>query len=102
MRWLDDEFPPTTTDAVWLAEVGRREWMVVTRDKKIRTRPAERAAIVAASVGCFVLDQKKDPTRWEYLKLLAGRLDDMEILFKNTPTPFLYAVSASGQLRLLP
>jgi hypothetical protein len=37
VRWLEDEFAPGTRDTVWLREVGARGWLVVTRDKRIRT-----------------------------------------------------------------
>lgn len=99
--WLEDVFPDDTPDPTWLAEAGEKGWLVITRDKKIRTRPGERAAIAAAGVGCFVLTQKKDPSKWEYLKLLAQTLDEIERIFDETPKPFLFEVSGSGQLKRL-
>src|SRR5205814_5888396 len=68
VRWLDDEFPHGTPDHVWLARAGATRWLVIMRDKKVRSRPAERRAILENNVGCFCLIQKHDPTRWGYLK----------------------------------
>lgn len=99
--WLEDVFPHDTPDPTWLAEAGQKGWLVITRDKKIRTRPGERAAIAAAGVGCFVLTQKKDPTKWEYVKLLALTMDEMERIFDETPKPFIFEVNANGQFKRL-
>ena len=97
--WLEDEFPHDATEEVWLKEAGNRGWLVVSRDKKIRTRPGERQALLDATVGCFILTQKQSLTRWDYLKLLAATLDEMEGAFASTQRPFIYAVGRRGHLR---
>src|SRR3990172_10076825 len=84
VRWLEDEFQHDTKETVWLPEIGRRGWLVVSRDKKIRTRPGERRALLEARVGCFILAQKQNLTRWDYLKLLTATLDEMLRLFAST------------------
>jgi hypothetical protein len=99
VRWLEDEFQHDTKETVWLQEIGRRGWLVVSRDKKIRTRPGERRALLDAAVGCFIVAQKQNLTRWEYLKLLAATLDEMERVFASTERPFIYTVGRTGQLR---
>jgi len=101
VRWLEDEFAHDTPDALWLTEIGARGWLVVCRDKRIRTRPGERQAIIDGQVGCFCLTQKQPLTRWQYLKLLALTLDEMGQMFERTPRPFIYGVGGTGQLRLL-
>ena len=101
VRWLEDEFQHDTRETVWLPEVGSRGWIVISRDKKIRTRPGERQALLEAGVGCFILTQKQPLTRWDYLKLLAATLDQMERVFANTKKPFIYAVGRTGKLRPL-
>jgi hypothetical protein len=100
--WLEDIFPHNTPDMTWLPDVGARGWLVVSRDKKIRTRPGERQAIIDGRVGCFCLIQKQPLNRWQYLKLLVMTLDEMQRIFTATPRPFLYGVGAAGQLRPLP
>lgn len=45
--WLEDLFRHDTRDADWLARAGSAEWLVIMRDKKVRTRAGERAVIVA-------------------------------------------------------
>jgi PIN like domain len=49
-RHLQDDFPPDTADVDWLPEVGRREWVVVTGDRRITKKPPERKALEEANV----------------------------------------------------
>lgn len=50
-----DLFEGDTPDVVWIAEVGRRGWVVLTRDQEIRRRPNELAAVRAARIHLFAL-----------------------------------------------
>lgn len=50
-----DHFADDTPDPQWLAAVGRRGWIVLTRDQRIRTRPNELAAVRAARLHVFAL-----------------------------------------------
>lgn len=38
-RVHDDHFDPDESDDVWLAECGRRHWIVITADKRILKDP---------------------------------------------------------------
>jgi hypothetical protein len=99
--WLEDRFPHGTKDAVWLREAGLNEWLVVSRDKRLRSRPGELRAILENNVGCFCFTQKQAITRWEYLKLFARSLDEMERIFATEPRPFVFGVGATGIFRPL-
>ena len=96
--WLEDRFAHNTRDEDWLRSAGEEQWLVISRDKKIRTRPAERQAILDGRVGCFILTQGRDPTRWQYLKLLALTLDEMERVDARTVRPFIYSVGRTGSM----
>lgn len=50
-----DLFAGDTPDVEWIAEVGRRGWVLLTRDQEIRRRPNELAAVRAARVHLFAL-----------------------------------------------
>lgn len=97
--WLGDCFPLSVKDEVWLARAGDEGWLVITRDKHVRTRPGERQKIIDHGVGCFIINQKQDPTKWEYLMLIARTLDDMLEKFASTPRPFGYTVDKQGVIR---
>jgi hypothetical protein len=94
--WLEDRFPHDAKDVEWLPVAGDNRWLVIVRDKKIRTRYGERQAIVRHGVGCFILNQGNDPTKWEYLKLLAATLDQMIEKDSGTSRPYIYTVSRDG------
>ena len=102
VRWLEDDFPPNAKDSDWLREVGTRGWLVITRDKKIRTRPGERQALLDNHVGAFCLTQKDNPKRWDIFKLVVGSLDEMEQIFADNERPFLYGVDRLGKFKRIP
>lgn len=58
--WLEDSFLHDVSDEEWLAEAGQKGWLVITHDRKIRTRPGERRAIMDNGVGCFIMTYKQD------------------------------------------
>ena len=51
----DDHFAPDTADEDWLAEVGQREWVALTHDRRIRHKPNELAAVTRHRVSLLVL-----------------------------------------------
>ena len=51
----DDKFAQDTRDAVWLAEAGRRGWVVLSKDRRIRTRTNELAQLLSARIAAFIL-----------------------------------------------
>ena len=99
VRWLEDDFAHDTKDEDWLRNVGAKGWLVISRDKKIRSRLGERRALITHGVGAFCLTQRDNPTRWEILKLLVNTIDDMERTFAQVPRPFLYGVDRHGDFK---
>jgi hypothetical protein len=97
--WLEDEFSHDVSDREWLAAAGERGWLVITHDRKVRTRPGERRAIMEHGVGCFILTYKQDLKKEEIAALITENLDEMERRFEETPRPFIYTVSKSGEFR---
>lgn len=51
----DHHFRQDCLDQEWLTEVGRRGWVVLTKDKRIADRRLERLAVASAEVRMFVL-----------------------------------------------
>lgn len=45
-----DHFPGNTPDHEWIPEVGRRGWVLITKDQHVHRNPPERAAYVAAKL----------------------------------------------------
>ncbi len=97
--WLEDEFPHDVSDQEWLARAGSEGWLVITHDRKIRTRPGERRAIMEHGVGCFILTYKQDLRKEEIVALISSNLEEMARRFEKTPRPFIYTVSKNGEFR---
>lgn len=95
-RWKLDLFPPDTKDVVWLEAAGKQNWLVLTRDKHIRTRPGERRAIEDHGVGCFILGYKQDLKKEKVTEIALGALEHMEELFGRIERPFIYTITKNG------
>ena len=52
-----DHFSQSATDLEWIPEIGRRGWVLITRDANIRRNPLERAAY--ETLGCEVLSLRE-------------------------------------------
>jgi predicted nuclease of predicted toxin-antitoxin system len=97
----DDHFPQNATDPEWLTAVGGKNWIVVTRDERIRYRAAEQQAIRRAKVRAFVLvahgDLRADTLAEIFLRALAKI---RTIAVKQKP-PFIVKIWRDGKVGLL-
>ncbi len=91
--------PTGTIDTVWMPIVAAMDLVVISRDKRIRTKPAELAAFRAAGLRVFWIAGKKDLSNWENLKLMVKCWDRMdEIVRDRGAGPWFQAVS-DGAIR---
>lgn len=95
-----DHFNDNEEDADWLREVGKRGWIVITKDKAIRHRETELAALKTAGVAAFVLTAK-GLTGSQNGAVLAAALPRMLRYLTGNRPPFIAAVSASSRLTML-
>lgn len=51
----DDHFGQLTADPEWLAEIGRRNWVAISRDARIRYSPLALETLMDAGVRLFVI-----------------------------------------------
>jgi hypothetical protein len=51
----DEVFAQGAPDEEWLPEVGRRGWVLLTKDDRIRSTTAQREILLAAGVRAFIL-----------------------------------------------
>ena len=54
-RALREEFLEDTPDIVWIQELGKRGWPLITVDRRIWSRPQELVALRQAGVTAFFL-----------------------------------------------
>jgi len=96
----DDRFAPDAKDEDWLVEVGKRGWIVLTKDDRIRYRATERMALASAKVRAFVLtsSQLQGP---DMAAAFVNALPRIKRLVANHAPPFIGRVSRSGKVSLL-
>jgi len=93
----DDHFAPDCPDADWLAEVGRRGWIVITRDLRIRYRAVEREAVLAHDVRVISLTARRLSAE-ELGRAFVAVVRRVEHFVERTPGPFIATLSAKGDL----
>ena len=72
----------------WLPFVGRRQWVVITKDKRIKRRYFERQALINAGVRAFVLGSG-NLTGEAIAKVLAAAMPEMLKLIAKQEPPFI-------------
>ena len=101
VRVHDEHFPQDTRDEVWLGDVGKRGWVVLTKDKHIRYRAIEVHALRAANVRAFVLAARGDLSGPEVGQIFVKTLPAMKKLCATTAPPFIAVVSRDSKVRLI-
>jgi hypothetical protein len=98
----DDVFDQDTDDEVWLLEAGRRGWIVLTRDDRIRYHPGEQQVLLGAGVACFCLHPSKGMTGDDMADVFAEALPRILRLVRRRPRGgYIIGVNRTGRLRQL-
>jgi hypothetical protein len=94
------EIPRGALDDDWLPVVGAKRLVVITRDSRIRYRPAEKLAWIEHGVRGFVLTGRKSQTTAESRAILDRHWSTIEALVDDEPEgPWMWAVTGSGLRR---
>jgi len=99
------EVPPGTYDEDWLPVVGRagKDLVLITRDRKIRRKPAELAAFRANGVRAFFITGKRELGAWDKLGLLVRHWEQIEATIdRNGPGPWAVGLTISGRPKDIP
>ena len=94
----DDHLPPDAPDEEWVALVGRKDWVAVTRDRNVRYRRAELASIEEHSARVIVI-RMKNATGPEISELLVGAVRKIAGFVERTAAPFVAAMYRNGTLK---
>lgn len=90
-----DHFAQSAPDVEWIPEVGRRDWVLITKDRNIRRNPLERAAYEAAGLRGFVVTGT-DMGGADLAALLVRSLPGMTRRAAGRRGPLLFTISAGG------
>lgn len=87
-------------DEVWLRDAGRHDWVVLMKDDRIRRRPAERDALVAAGVRAFCLTNANLRGVDQAARFVGSRHRILRVA--RRPGPYIYGVYEARLQRLWP
>lgn len=93
----DAHFKRDEEDRVWLKEVGRCGWVVLTKDQRLRYRPLEIAALRASNARVFVLTAGNLRGQ-EIAVLFRDALPAITRILNRRSGPFVARVSKSGEI----
>jgi len=90
-----DYFPADKPDTEWIHEIGKRLWVLITKDQKIRRNPLERAAYEAAKLRGFIVTGK-DMSGKDLADLLVRCLPGIVRRTGGRSGPLLFTISRGG------
>ena len=93
-----ERFGQGAPDEQWLVEAGLQGWVVVTRDRMIRKRPNELAALRDANVRAFALTAGAQ-TGQAAAELLRRRAQKIRNHCRSEKPPFLVTITGSQMKR---
>lgn len=88
-------FPDRTPDRVWIPDVAKRGWIIITRDRRLQNRHLEWMAILRAKAR--VLWFKGDrASNVEITEGFLGALQRIDNLIAGLAPPYIIKVTPSG------
>ena len=94
----DDHFKQDIEDKDWLRIVGERNWVVLTKDKKIASRTLELEAVAEGNVRLFAFVDG-DVSGVVVAQAFVNALENMRGFMRGNPAPFIAKVHQSGMLK---
>jgi len=91
----DHHFPQNALDEDWLSEVGERGWIVLTKDDRIRYRPAALEAYRRNKVQVFIFGSGEMKAQ-EMADAFVKALPKLLRFARNKPAPFFARISRAG------
>jgi hypothetical protein len=85
-----DHFAPDTADEVWLEAVGKRGWIALTHDRRIRYKPNERDAVMRHGVALLVIIGAAPFA--ELARAFVATLPQVELFLARHKPPFIAKV----------
>lgn len=89
----------STLDEVWIPQVARQGWLIITRDSRIQERPAEIDAVQAYGVRMVALASTDAKTVWAQLEVFMTQWRRIEASFDEAG-PFIYVATRTTFRRI--
>jgi predicted nuclease of predicted toxin-antitoxin system len=94
----DDHFDRDINDEEWLRIVGKSNWVVLTKDKKIASRPLELLAVAQGGVRLFAF-VGGDVPGVVVAQAFVNALENMQGFIRGNQAPFIAKVYQSGLVK---
>ena len=95
----DDNFGQNAIDVDWLPEVGKRGWIVLTKDAKIGKNHLERMAVTNAGISMFTLVSQNLSGK-QMADIFLGAVTKMQGFVRKHPAPFIAKVYRDGRVEM--
>ncbi len=96
----DRHFAQGTPDAEWLPAVGKRGWVVLTKDTRIRYRPSEKQALLAAGVRAYAF-ASGNLSGGQMADAIVKALPKMLKLLATHPRAFVARITAASDVMII-
>lgn len=94
---LIPECPRGSLDTEWIPAVAARDLVVITRDKKLRTKPIEVLALWRHGLRVFNIGGKRDASTWDWLVRVVRLWPRMEQIVADRPLgPWIYMLNETS------
>ena len=97
----DEHLAQDASDPEWLAFAGQNNWIVITRDERIRYRVAEKQAIRRAKVRAFVLAAQGSLRAEMLAEIFLKALPRARVIVAKHRPPFIAKIWRDGKVGLL-
>ncbi len=87
-------------DVAWIEEAARRGWPILMKDKRIRYRPAEIAAVTEHGAQCFVIPRGDLPSADMAHRLITNKAAIVTATAESGP--YIYSILKDRIARLYP
>jgi PIN domain-containing protein len=84
-----------TPDDVWIPAVTRHGLAIITRDKHIQTRTAEKDQVLAVGARMFAITSPENLDIWGLVEVVVTQWRKMEVA-ATEPGPYIYALTRTS------
>ncbi|WP_414755549.1 hypothetical protein [Anabaena sp. CCY 9910] len=95
----DEHFAKDAQDVDWLPEVGKRGWVVLTKDGKISNNCLERIAVARAEIKMFTF-ASQSLSGEEMAEILLKVIVKMQGFVRKHPAPFIAKIYRDGKISM--
>jgi len=95
----DDHFGKNTQDVDWIPEIGKRGWVILTKDARIGKNKIERLAVADAGVIMFVL-VSQNLSGADMANIFLKAIPEMEKFILKYIAPFIAKVDRDSKVKV--